>query len=69
MKACRCTSSVDAKMLSNPFTGDKGDKCFGCSKTNEHGLHLEFAEDGDGVVCRWRHMRRSLREFVPLIFK
>ena len=54
MKACRCTSSVDAKMLSNPFTGGKGDKCIGCSKTNSHGLHLEFAEDGDGVVCRWK---------------
>ena len=43
-----------ARLLSNPFTGDVGDKCFGCSKTNSHGLHLEFAEDGDSVFCRWK---------------
>ena len=43
-----------ARLLSNPFTGDAGDKCFGCSKTNSHGLHLEFAEDGDSVFCRWK---------------
>ena len=40
--------------LKSPFTGDKGDKCFGCSATNPHGLHLEFFEDGDDVVCRWK---------------
>ena len=40
--------------LKNPFTGGRGDKCFGCSQTNPHGLRLSFAEDGDGVVCRWR---------------
>jgi len=43
-----------ARRLNNPFTGDKGDKCFGCSKTNPHGLHLEFAVEGDAVVCRWK---------------
>jgi len=41
-------------ILRNPFTGNKGDKCFGCSQTNVHGLHLELEEDGDGVVCRWK---------------
>lgn len=43
-----------ARRLDNPFTGGAGDKCFGCSKTNPHGLHLEFAADGEAVVCRWR---------------
>ena len=42
------------RLLKNPFTGGRGDKCFGCSKANPHGLGLKFAEDGDGVVCRWR---------------
>ncbi len=42
------------KALKNPFTDGRGDKCFGCSKANPHGLGLEFAEDGEGVVCRWR---------------
>ncbi|MBR4653893.1 MAG: PaaI family thioesterase [Kiritimatiellae bacterium] len=40
--------------LKSPFTGVKGDKCFGCSQANPHGLHLEFFEEGDEVVCRWR---------------
>ena len=40
--------------MKNPFTDGRGDKCFGCSKANPHGLGLEFAEDGAGVVCRWR---------------
>jgi len=40
--------------LKNPFTGNRGDKCFGCSSTNPHGLHLELETDGDDVVCRWK---------------
>ena len=42
------------KVLKNPFADGRGDKCFGCSKANPHGLGLVFAEDSDGVVCRWR---------------
>ena len=41
------------KVLDNPFTDGRGDKCFGCSGGNAHGLHLEFEEDGDEVFCRW----------------
>ena len=29
-------------------------KCFGCSKHNDHGLHMEFWEDGDKVVSHWK---------------
>lgn len=39
--------------MQSPFTGGGGDKCFGCSPTNQYGLHLQFAEDGEGVRCRW----------------
>ena len=43
-----------AGKLKSPFSGVKGGKCFGCSRANPHGLHLEFFEEGEGVVCRWR---------------
>jgi uncharacterized protein (TIGR00369 family) len=44
------------KKITNPFahaaeTG--GYNCFGCSPANNHGLHLEFWEDGDEVIARW----------------
>lgn len=41
------------KYLQSPFAGIRGDKCFGCSPSNQNGLHLQFAEDGEGVKCRW----------------
>lgn len=50
----RMKDVMAARPLKSPFTGGRGDKCFGCSKENPHGLHLEFEEDGDGVVCRWK---------------
>ena len=42
------------KYLRSPFAEGRGDKCFGCSSANPHGLHLEFSEDGEGVKCRWQ---------------
>lgn len=39
--------------MKSPFTSGSGDKCFGCSPTNPHGLHLSLSEDGDEVTCRW----------------
>lgn len=35
------------------FFGDQGNGCFGCSRTNEHGLQLRFFRRGDSVVCRY----------------
>ena len=44
----------NGRILENPLAGGKGTKCFGCSRSNPDGLHLEFAEDGDCIVCRWK---------------
>ncbi|MDX2442343.1 MAG: PaaI family thioesterase [Bacteroidales bacterium] len=40
------------KKIHNPFPPDKN-PCFGCSKENKHGLHLDFHEDGDELVSIW----------------
>jgi len=40
------------KKINNPFPPDKN-PCFGCSKSNIHGLQLEFHEDGDELVSIW----------------
>ena len=41
------------KRILNPWTGIKEYNCFGCSPDNPMGLHMQFFEDGDDVVCRW----------------
>ena len=38
------------KKIENFWDKVDGFKCFGCSKHNDHGLHMEFWEDGDKVV-------------------
>lgn len=45
------------KKINNPFAhaAASGEyNCFGCSPANEHGLHLEFWEDGDELVAKWQ---------------
>ena len=40
----------------NPYEGmgrEEGYHCFACAPRNEHGLHMEFYEEGDEVVCYW----------------
>lgn len=37
----------------NPWLGVEGYNCFGCAPSNEHGLQMEFFEDGDEVICKW----------------
>ncbi|MDC7124381.1 MAG: PaaI family thioesterase [Spirochaetales bacterium] len=39
--------------LNNPFIGIEDYNCFGCAPDNEHGLRMEFHEDGDEVVSFW----------------
>ncbi len=39
--------------IRNPFQGMEGYSCFGCSEGNPFGLHMRFAEEEDGVICRW----------------
>lgn len=41
------------RKINNPFTGRPSYNCFGCSPGNPHGLHLEFFEDGEEVICNW----------------
>ena len=44
------------KKIINPYLGmaeAEGYNCFACAPHNEHGLHMEFYEDGDEVVCYW----------------
>lgn len=42
------------RRILNPWTDVKEYNCFGCSPANPAGLKMEFLEDGDDVVCRWR---------------
>ena len=42
------------KKIENFWDKVDGFKCFGCSKHNDHGLHMEFWEDGDKVVSHWK---------------
>ena len=48
------------KKIINPWRNHEGYNCFGCSPDNPIGLHMEFYEDGDGIlstlideVCGW----------------
>lgn len=42
------------RKISNPFAGKEGYNCFGCCKENPLGVHMDFYEDGDEVVCFWK---------------
>ena len=42
------------KKIKNPWLGAEGYYCFGCAPNNEYGVKMEFYEDGDKVVCRWK---------------
>lgn len=41
------------KKIINPWGAVEGYRCFGCAPNNEHGLKMEFYEDGDDVVSFW----------------
>jgi uncharacterized protein (TIGR00369 family) len=43
------------KKIHNPFAGNAGYNCFGCSPDNHHGLKLEFwlNEESKTVEARW----------------
>jgi acyl-coenzyme A thioesterase PaaI-like protein len=41
------------KHINNPFVGQKGYNCFGCSPCNPVGLHLKFVEEGDFLTAVW----------------
>ena len=39
--------------INNPFAGQNGYNCFGCSPTNPYGLRMTFADNGDAIVSEW----------------
>ena len=44
------------RKIVNPFlpVADTGQyNCFGCSPSNDKGLHLEFWEEGDEIIAKW----------------
>lgn len=42
------------KKIKNPYADNKDYNCFGCSPYNEAGLKMEFWEDGEDIVCKWK---------------
>ena len=47
---------IDRKRIINPWRGMDGYRCFGFDRRSEHGLLMEFYEDGDRIVSRWKPM-------------
>ena len=45
---------IDLKRIINPWRGMDGYRCFGCDPRSEQGLRMEFYEDGDRIVSRWK---------------
>ena len=43
------------KKINNPFVGDDGYNCFGCSPDNHHGLKLDFwlNEENNSIETNW----------------
>ena len=39
--------------IKNPFVGISGYSCFGCAPSNERGLRMKFAEEGEEIVSSW----------------
>ena len=42
------------KKIENRWIGDPDYHCFGCDPSHEHGLKMEFYEDGEDVVSIWQ---------------
>lgn len=41
------------KKIINPYRKTEGYNCFGCSPDNEHGLQMQFVEEGEFLICDW----------------
>ncbi len=42
------------RKIKNPWMQKEGYDCFGCCPNNPIGVHMEFFEDGDDIVCFWK---------------
>ena len=40
--------------IKNPWAHREGYQCFGCCQENPVGMHMEFYEDDDDILCFWR---------------
>ena len=45
---------MNKKRVKNPWMGHEGYNCFGCAPDNEFGVKMEFYEEGDKIVSRWK---------------
>ena len=45
---------MSMRKIINPWVGTEGYNCFVCSPDNPIGLHLEFWEDGDYIVTKFK---------------
>lgn len=45
---------TDIKRIINPWIGTENYNCIGCSPDNPFGLHLDFYEEGDDIVTKWK---------------
>jgi uncharacterized protein (TIGR00369 family) len=41
------------RKIKNPWTHKEGYNCFGCAPENPFGLHMDFYEEGDDIICFW----------------
>lgn len=46
------------RKIINPWKGKNIYHCFGCDEENETGLHMQFWDDGDKVVCNWEPKKK-----------
>lgn len=42
------------KRIINPWSGMEGYRCYGCDPHSDNGLRMEFFEDGDEIISRWK---------------
>lgn len=42
------------RKIKNPYNNLEEYNCFGCSSKNELGLQMEFYEDGDYIISKWK---------------
>lgn len=47
-------STSKKRTITNPFTSIEQYNCFGCSPSNEHGLQMQFYDEGEETVCEWQ---------------
>lgn len=41
------------RKIINPYVNIPGYSCFGCAPHNDHGLQMDFFEDGDEIIANW----------------